>query len=476
MASRLCVGVERWASLIRAVTAVWVGGVAVAGCAPRREEPKASKPQPVKVVTARLEPFKVEARTIGKTRATEQVVIRARVRGFLTKINFKEGDNVKARDLLFVIDETPFQARVASAQAKYDGALASLSKANLSQRREIAKAQLDLDEAQLALSNVEQRRVRTLLSRNAASQQDVDQVDANQKKSAAQVEADKANYDQAKADYKVDIESARASVEDATAALADAQLNLGYCRMYAPIDGRIGEAKVKVGNLVGSETGADSTELATIQKIDPMGIDIQVSSKYLERATYLIKRGLHARFTRPGPEGDVLFPAPATIYFIDNAVDLSTGEFLAKATVPNQEGTLLPGDSVNLTVVVEELSKALVVPEPAVVETQGGNEQIYVVSNDGEVEIRPVQAGPTRNGLRLIRTGVKAGDVVIVEGFQLVRPGDRVETEPWTPPPSDPDHVDESSPKPVEAAGSALKAGPDAVKPAAADHEDAPKP
>ena len=141
----------------------------------------------------------------------------------------------------------------------------------------------------------------------------------------------------------------------ARAAVRDAELNLGYCRMFAPIDGRIGEAKVKVGNLVGptSAGGGDFTELATIQQLDPMGVDVRLSSRYLDRATRLIRQGLTVRLFRPGLEGDQEHPYEGECYFIDNTVDQTTSTFLVKAEVPNPAGTLLPGEYVKLRMVVD---------------------------------------------------------------------------------------------------------------------------
>src|SRR5205807_3884230 len=113
------------------------------------------------------------------------------------------------------------------------------------------------------------------------------------------------NHQQSKADYEVGIAAARAQVEAAQAAVRDAELNLSYCRMYSPLEGRIGEAKVKVGNLVGPESsgGGAFSELATIQQLDPMGVDIRLSSRDLERTSQLFQKGLAVRLTRPGSSG-----------------------------------------------------------------------------------------------------------------------------------------------------------------------------
>src|SRR5262249_38811720 len=160
----------------------------------------------------------------GTTRALQEVSIRARVRGFLKEIHFKEGGNVKAGQLLFVIDEEPFKAKLAEARAKLEQADASLKKARDSKAREVAAAQLALDEAVLALNRVEESRQVTLRRRNAASQEDVDRAVAVRQRSEAQVEADKASLEQAKADYETNILAAQADIAGAKARVLDAEI------------------------------------------------------------------------------------------------------------------------------------------------------------------------------------------------------------------------------------------------------------
>jgi membrane fusion protein (multidrug efflux system) len=204
--------------------------------------------------------------------------------------------------------------------------------------------------------------------------------------------------------------------------------------MSAPNDGRIGEAKVKLGNLVGPAAGgADSTELATVQQLDPMGVDVQVSSRYLDRATKLIGRGLPVTITRPVVEGVEDYPYPGRAVFIDNTIDPNTSTFLIRSEVANPQKTLLPGEYVKVKVTVDEKKGAIVVPEQAVIETQAGP-TVYVVDKDGTVKVVPVKASITEGGLRVIDSGLVPGQKVIVEGLQLVRPGMKVKTEPMASP------------------------------------------
>src|SRR5262249_5424398 len=160
---------------------------------------------------------------------------------------------------------------------RLDVAEASLRKARDSKAREVATAQHAVDQATYELAEVEERREQLLLRRNASSVEEVQRKQALRKRDSAQVDADQANLEQAKADFETNIIAAQADVEGAKAAVQDAEINLSYCRMSSPIDGRIGLAEVKLGNLVGPATsggGDDYTELAVVRQLEPMGIEI----------------------------------------------------------------------------------------------------------------------------------------------------------------------------------------------------------
>src|SRR5262249_22100435 len=155
---------------------------------------------------------------------------------------------------------------------------------------------------------------------NAGSAEELDKAEADRRRWESQVAADRAQLDQAKADYDVGVASARAQVLAAKAAVRDAELNLGYCRMYAPIQGRIGEARVKVGNLVGPDPagGGAFTDLATIQQLDPLGVDLRLSSRDLERTMTLVEAGLAVKLYRFGPSGPEEHPFEGRCFFFDN--------------------------------------------------------------------------------------------------------------------------------------------------------------
>ncbi len=332
---------------------------------------------------------------------------------------------MKQGQLLLVIDEEPFQVKLDQAKAQLAEAEAALETAEHSKIREVAQAQEAFDEALYLLSRIEEARTKTLLSRTAASKEDVDRAEANRKKNEAQVQSDLASLEQAKADYETNILAAKAQVATAKTQVRDAEINLGYCRMTAPIDGRIGEALVKVGNLVGA---GDDTALATIEQLDPIGVDIRPSSRYLARATELIQNGLTVNLIRPSLQGEEQHKYPGKAIFIDNTIDPTTSTFLVKASVPNPEKTLLPGEYVKVNLNIGEYRDAVVVPEQSVIESQVG-QTVYVVKDDSTVEVARVEAVDTYNGLRVLQSGLKPGQKVIVEGLQLVRPGMKVQVK-----------------------------------------------
>jgi membrane fusion protein (multidrug efflux system) len=423
---------------LRAVALLVVAatGPVCVGCA-RHQVAASERPLPeVGVVEARKMDVPEKAVPNGTTQALEKVTIQARVRGFLTGMHFIEGSMVKKGKLLFVIEEKPFEVQRDAAKAKLDSGLAALAKAKESKAKEVAAAQLALDTAQLSLAKVQEQRVTNLFARNAAARGDLDQAQADREKWAAQVEADKANLDQSTADYETNIRSAQADVDAAAASLKEADINLGYCRMYAPIDGRIGEAKIKLGNLVGSALATGlTTELATIQQLDPMGVEIQVPSRYLDRVTRMVRDGLPITIARPGLDGEPDKPHAGKINFIDNKIDPTTSTFLTRAEVANPEGDLLPGEYVKADVTVGVRKGVVVVPEEAVIETQAGP-TVYTVDSQGVVHVAPVKASIVSEGLRVIDSGLEPGQSVIVEGIQEVRANLKVKTRPMAASPA----------------------------------------
>ena len=186
----------------------------------------------------------------GTTQAVESVDIRARVKGFLKERHFKEGSDVKKGQLLLTIDEEPFRVQLELAKANLAEAEAALKRAEQSKAREVAQAQLALDQSLLVLARIEETRARNLVQRQAGSREEFDRAEANRKKSEAQIEADRASLEQAKADYETNILAAQAKVDSARSAVRSAEIDLGYCqdvfadrRPDQPGPGRRGEPR-----------------------------------------------------------------------------------------------------------------------------------------------------------------------------------------------------------------------------------------
>jgi membrane fusion protein (multidrug efflux system) len=373
----------------------------------------------------------------GTTKAVESVDLRARVIGFLKTVNFQESADVKTGQLLMVIDEEPYQVKVDAAQAKVDEAVAQLKKAEQSKVVEIAEAQLELDRATHELNLIEERRNKTLFSRNAASREDVDKAVAATQKSAAQVKADEASLEQAKADYQTNILAARASLESAKAALRDAQINLEYCRIYAPIDGRISRRFVDPGNFVGS---GEATVLATIVKDDPIYAYMSVSEADLLRFRAMVSKGERMDFRKEtlridlGLLNETGFPHPGRVDYVDPSVDPSTGTIQARGVFPNPDHTIIPGLFVRIRVPLQEKKDALLVPERALGRDPAGP-FVLIVGSDNVVEQRAVTLGQEEGWMRVIESGLKPDDLVVIEGLQKARPGLKVNPKPVDPEP-----------------------------------------
>ncbi|QEH36237.1 Toluene efflux pump periplasmic linker protein TtgG precursor [Aquisphaera giovannonii] len=426
---RMAPGLRRGLALA-AVGAAWIGG-----CSRAKQAAQAPPPPVVSVVEARRMTVPIMAEPIGTTVALQEVSVRARVRGFLKEMHFAEGGEVKKGQLLFVIDEEPFKAELAAAKAKLEQAEASLKKAQDSRSREVAAAQRALSQSLLDLAKVEERREEALFQRKATSVEDVERKRAIRKRDAAQVDADQASLEQANADYGTALLGAQADVAYAKAQVVNAEIELGYCRMMSPIDGRIGLAKVKPGNLVGPATNAgmaDFSELAVIRQLDPIGVDVQVASAYLEQVTKLVAAGLPIEIYRPGGEGRAGRRFPGKTTAIDNSIDETTSTFRVRSEVPNPEKMILPGEYVKVDVKVGEVGDAVVVPQQAVIETQAGP-TVSIVDERNKVAVVPVKASFTYNGLRVLEGGIRPGQKVIVEGLQSARPGTTVRPEPAPP-------------------------------------------
>jgi RND family efflux transporter MFP subunit len=398
-----------------------------AGCseANRYVEPP---PPEVTVVRPVRRPVTDYIEATGTAQPVLSVDIRARVRGFLKEQHFREGSAVKEGQLLLVIDEEPFRLALDQARLRLAEAEASLRKARQSKAREVGRAQLALDQSQLALARIVEARQRTLTGRRVAAREEMDQAEAARKKNEAQVEATRARLDQMEADYQTNILAAEAVAGSARMAVRNAEIELGYCRMYAPVDGRISRINHHVGNLVGD---GQSSLLATIVKVDPIYAYTSVSEADLIRYRSLIGEAGHSGPGEPamlmelGLAGERGYPHRGRADYQDPAADPGTGTVKLRGIFPNPDGAILPGFFVRVRIPVGRPRDALLVPERALGNDQSGP-FLLVVGRDDVVEYRPVEAGPRIEEMRVVRGKIELEDRVVVEGLLRARPRLRV--------------------------------------------------
>jgi membrane fusion protein (multidrug efflux system) len=337
-------------------------------------------PPEVGVASAQLGSVPDRREYVGNVRAVVEVDLRARVRGYLTEALFQDGQRVEAGDVLFRIDPDPF--RVALAEAK-GGLAAALAEAQ--------RAELEFE------------RARELSAGDVVSQSLLDQ-------------------------RRAEHDSARARVESARASVRAAELDLSYCSVSAPIAGRIGRRLVDVGNLVGAS--GEDTVLARIVQIDP--IHVYFAPTELERLEVL--QGAREGRLPSRREGlpvaielgdGTPYPHPGTIDYIDPTIEPTRGTVTVRALVSNPDDVLKPGEFVRAYVIFPDVAGAVLVPQRAVLEEQGGS-YVLAVTDDGTVEQRSVVVGVVHDGMQRIVEGLAGGERVVVEGVQKARPGQKV--------------------------------------------------
>ena len=367
-------------------------GVLLAACgqqAPGGKPPAGGAPPPAEVGVVTVAPRAVALATElpGRLEASRVAQVRARAAGILQKRLFKEGSDVKAGQALFLIDPAPYRASAASAQAT------------------LARAQANVTQA-----TAQAERYKPLMEANAISKQDYINAVASQK-------------------------SAEADVAAAKAAVQTAQINLGYASVTSPISGRIGRALVTEGALVGQ---GEATQLAVVQQINPMYVNFTQSTTDVLRLRKAVESG---QFKRAGADGASVrvvledgsdYGQPGKLLFSDLTVDPTSGQITLRAEVPNAAGILLPGMYVRVRLEQAQAEAGIVVPQQAVTRGSTGD-SVMVVGADGKVAPRPVKIGTSVEGQWVVLDGLKAGEQVMVDGFQKLRGNAPVKAVPWKP-------------------------------------------
>lgn len=315
----------------------------------------------------------------GRFVAKHHVNVRARVSGYLESVHFEEGQNVEKGQLLFVVDNRPFTAEVEQARAELKGV-----------------------QTQAKAAQIEYERGQRLASSKAMSRETMEERLATR-------------------------DAADAGVAGARASLRDAELDLSFTEVRAPISGRSSDIRVDVGNLISGGT-ATSTVLTTVVSLDPIELEIEASEAEFLRYSRLSQAG-----TRPSSR-DQANPVDARLLdetdwlhhgemtFVDNAIDVDSGTMRGRATFPNPDRLLLPGMFARVRLFGADAHSAVLIPDQAVVADQA-SKLVMVVGSGNVIEARKVVLGPLFEGLRVVRSGLTAEDRVVVNGIQRARPG-----------------------------------------------------
>jgi len=355
-----------------------IGALALSACARNEaaEHPVAAMLPQVTVAAAVSRKVTEYDEFTGRFEAVERVEVRPRVSGYISSVNFTDGNEVKKGDVLFVIDPRPYAAE-----------------------RDRARAQLAQARSQLALAKSERERATKLLGQHAISQEEFDTRSAGS-------------------------EQAQANVEAAQAALDAAALNLEFTRVTAPISGRISRALVTSGNFVAN----GQTLLTTLVSLDPIYVtfdgDEQAYLKYIKAVRVSAPGGAHENGSPVlvGLADETGFPHQGVMAFVDNALDPATGTIHSRARLENHERLFTPGLFARIRLLERSQHDAVLVNDSAI-----GTDQtvryVLVVGSGSKVEYRPVQLGPLIDGLREVQSGLKPGEVIVVNGLQRVRPG-----------------------------------------------------
>ena len=350
--------------------------LAAAGCGSRAGDAPAAKSAPAPVVTgiAQTRDVPVRLRAVGRVEPVATVSVQALVGGTLLQAGFEEGQEVRRGDLLFRIDDRPYVAALHQ-----------------------AKAALARDEAMYASAKKDAERQETLEKKQYVSQGDRD-------KAVAQAE------------------SYRASIQADKAAIEAVQLQVSFCTLRSPIDGRTGTILVKPGNVV--QVAPAPTPLVVIHQQQPIRVTFPLPESRLPDVRARMAAGVIE--VEASPVGDPGEPARGTLTFLGSEVDRATGTVVLKATFPNLDRRLWPGQFARVSATLGVVQGATVVPAAAIQDGQQGS-YVYVVKADSTADLRLVKAGPSEDGLSVVDSGLVAGERVIVDGQVRVAPGAPVE-------------------------------------------------
>jgi multidrug efflux system membrane fusion protein len=390
----------------------------VSGCSNKAAQaPIERPPAPVSVTAAVAQDVPIYIDAIGKTVSREVVAIQPQVSGRITKIHFTDGANLKKGDLLFTIDPRPFEVALGQAQAKVSQDIALKKQAEANLVSEIAKANWGA---------VQVKRYRTLVEQGVVSREQYEELTATQKSLDANVGSARAAVNSAEESIKVD-----------TAAIEATKVQLSYCTIRSPIEGRAGQRLVDVGNVVNpggssnnnssnSGTTPNTNALLVIERLDPIYADFTISQNSLAEVQQQMRANkLVAEVRLPDEAGS---PVNGQLTFLNNSVQDTTGTVTLRATVSNSDHRFWPGRFVNIRLVLNTIHQAVLIPATAPQMAANGS-FVYVVKQDSTAEQRPVTLGQRQGDLIVVASGVTTGEHVVTAGQLGVTPGGKVRVE-----------------------------------------------
>lgn len=382
--------------------------VCLIGCTQQNGKSNRTKgvvpPTPVTVAQAQARDIPIQIRQIGSVEPVAVIAVKAQISGELNQVFFKEGQEIKKGDQLFEIDPRPYQQALDQAQAALQKDIALVAQ---------AEANLARDKAQAANAKQQAKRYDQLATEGVISK---DQNDTYQTTSQVSDEAVRADL--------AAINSAQASVVSDRSAIETAKLNLSYCYIRSPIDGRAGSLLLQAGNLVKAN---DTTALVNINQLQPVYVTFSAPEQLLpEIRRYNAQHTLTVRGTGVA-NGAVT--ATGQLSFIDNTVDSTTGTIKLKATFPNDDHALWPGQFITVVMTLRTLDHATVVPSEAIQSGQKG-QFAFVVKPDQTVETRQVTVGQTIDNQIVVESGISPGETVVTDGQLRLFPGARIRIAP----------------------------------------------
>lgn len=394
--------------LIVALPSVVALAAVASGCVNKAQQNFERPPAPVTVAPAVAQDVANYLDALGKIVARETVSIQPQVSGRITQIHFTDGANVRKGQLLFTIDPRPFEANLKQAQANLarDAALKKQAEANLA--REVAREKWG--QAQV-------ERYRTLVEQGVVAKEQYEQLRAEYDSLRANSEAARAVVRSADETIKVD-----------HAAIETAKVELSYCYIHSPIDGRAGQRLVDIGNVV-NPGGAGNNErnaLLVIERLNPIYADFTISQNHLSAVQREMQQGsLKTEVRLPDTPDDAV---TGQLTFVDNAVQNETGQVTLRATLPNPDQRFWPGRFVTVRLVLSTIPQAVLVPASAPQMSANGS-YVYVVKPDSTAEQRSVSLGQRQGDLIVVEKGVAAGEQIVTNGQLGVTPGGKVLVE-----------------------------------------------